>query len=187
MEARLRMKPISSSDPGLSGSRPNSWPDTSCPGTSGFPSIEVVLVWTSRHLSYLLIKGSKCHNPTLWNQVAFQEDMVCLIFRAEDIPADILGSIWAGWAERILWSSTCRLSCAWCFQEAQWPFLGSKVVLSPQEPFIQQSPLLEKQSWDPLILVDETDQSPRSCRCILLEHMTSRTDLYMGAKSPLQK
>jgi len=34
--------------------------------------------------------------------MAYQEDMVCLVFRAEDIPADILASIWAGWAERIL-------------------------------------------------------------------------------------
>lgn len=155
MEARSRMKLISSSDPGLLGSRPSSWPETSCPGTSGFPPQRWSLfVQAATSLTFSLLKeGSKCHSPAFWNQMAYQEDMVCLVFRAEDMPAGILASIWAGWTERILWSGTCRLSCAWCCQEAQWPFLGPKVLLSLQEPFILQSPLWKSRPGAPLFLL----------------------------------
>ena len=37
------------------------------------------------------------------------------------------------------WSDTCLLSCVWCCQKAQWPFLGCKVLLSPREPFLKKS------------------------------------------------
>lgn len=79
MEARSRMKLISSFDLELSGSRPSSWPETSCPGTFGFPPQRWSLLGqAATFLTFSLLKEGS-HIPAFWNQMAYQEDMVCLV------------------------------------------------------------------------------------------------------------